>query len=93
MTRSSLRYALLGSAILFLVLIQPQSASDGEGLQSSRSTAQVEKHPLRSIPYEPGLDLNSMDRAADPCDDFYQYICGGWMKNNPIPADQPSWNV
>jgi len=24
---------------------------------------------------------------------FYQYTCGGWMKNNPIPADQASWSV
>ena len=34
-----------------------------------------------------------MDRAADPCVDFYRYSCGGWQKNNPIPPDQTSWSV
>ncbi|PYY20295.1 MAG: M13 family peptidase [Acidobacteria bacterium] len=34
-----------------------------------------------------------MDKSADPCVDFYQYSCGGWQKNNPIPPDQTSWGV
>jgi endothelin-converting enzyme/putative endopeptidase len=25
--------------------------------------------------------------------DFYQYACGGWMKSNPIPADQSRWGT
>jgi endothelin-converting enzyme/putative endopeptidase len=49
--------------------------------------------PLTALPYSPGLDTTSMDRTADPCADFYQYSCGGWMKANPIPADQRSWSV
>ncbi|MDP8981124.1 MAG: M13 family metallopeptidase [Acidobacteriota bacterium] len=39
-----------------------------------------------------GVDLKAMDRTADPCSDFYQYACGGWMKANPVPADQSSWS-
>ena len=42
--------------------------------------------PLQQMPYSPSLDLTSMDRSVDPCVDFYKFTCGGWMKNNPIPA-------
>jgi endothelin-converting enzyme/putative endopeptidase len=43
--------------------------------------------------HEPALDVTSMDQSVDPCVDFFQYSCGGWMKSNPIPADQSSWDT
>jgi putative endopeptidase len=49
--------------------------------------------PIPSLPYTPGLNTEFMDTSADPCVDFYQYSCGGWMKKNPIPLDQPGWSV
>ena len=38
-----------------------------------------------------GLDLKAIDKAIDPCTDFYQYACGTWMKDNPIPKDESRW--
>ena len=39
----------------------------------------------------PSFDVTAIDKSADPCVDFYQYACGTWMKNNPVPPDKSRW--
>ncbi|XP_052760153.1 membrane metallo-endopeptidase-like 1 isoform X1 [Mya arenaria] len=33
----------------------------------------------------------AMNPTADPCADFYQFSCGGWLKTNVIPEDKSSF--
>ena len=41
---------------------------------------------MAQAPLGSGLNAADFNKSVRPGDDFYEYACGGWMKNNPLPA-------
>ena len=87
----SLKVVLLSVSFLASAVFSQQSASQTSSSGGNPPATRMYVEP--TLAYTPSLDVTAMDRSADPCVDFYQYSCGGWQKNNPIPADQTSWSV
>jgi len=77
--------AVTRSSVLFVVIALV--------VVSFFSLASAQQPAAAASKPEPALDVTSMDRSVDPCVDFFKYSCGGWMKNNPIPPDQTSWDT
>jgi putative endopeptidase len=40
-----------------------------------------------------GIDPKNFDTDVVPCDNFYRFATGGWMKANPLPSTESRWGT
>ncbi len=59
-------------------------ASPGGASAKGQSSAATSAH---------GLNPADFDRSVSPCQDFFDFTNGGWIKAHPIPAAFPAWNL
>jgi putative endopeptidase len=64
------------------------TTSDTASAATTATTASTEGAVVKGV----GLDPANIDQSVQPCDDFFQYASGTWLKNNPIPAAESSWS-
>jgi endothelin-converting enzyme/putative endopeptidase len=69
--------------VLVVAMLLVAGASMAQTAPSTSST----EFPNKILSF----DLTALDKTVDPCVDFYQYSCGNWIKNNPIPPDKTRW--
>jgi len=72
-------------ALVFVILYATKSATEPDVPDSPTYPAEDVKAAARVLDW--------MDQTADPCNDFYQYACGGWLEKTELPKSSGRYST
>lgn len=72
----------------FALSVQPLLA-----IQSHKAAVTSAKQTVKEQTPANSISVANMDKTTAPCQDFYQYANGTWLKKTEIPADYSAWGV
>src|SRR3954467_11116840 len=61
------------------------------GLSAATAEFSAPSQPSKSPSAPAAMEIDALDRKIDPCTDFYQFACGGWIAKNPVPPDRGAY--
>ena len=82
-----MRRSLLAFTFVALPLAVLLAAAGGRIVRATSDDISQASRPATPA----GIEIDALDRKIDPCTDFYQFACGGWIAKNPVPADRRSY--
>ncbi len=81
MKRLIYAYCLIAVALAYTGFISAKMLRAGQAAADSKASTAASH----------GIDLTILDKTCKPCEDFFHYANGAWLKKNPVPAAYPTW--
>lgn len=85
--KRSLIYLLVSSLLIFLLLLILIILAVLWPSSPNQPTCQSAQCHMYSADI-----LQSLNASAEPCQDVWEFACGGWLQNNPIPESRAYWD-
>lgn len=83
----------LHNAIIAVLAVMFVAAVAVIAVLASKDSMDPGQESARSVQDKLFEDIRtSINDDVDPCQDFYQYACGGWLHTTSIPPDKNTWS-